>query len=164
MRRVTRTGRRLVALLVVSVPRLATVGSSALVAAVLLALAAVPSGARADRGGGGTGPGRGGGRVTDVRAVGVCGKGATSKLRLRQDDAGVKVEFEVDHSRGGEAWQVTLVQEGRVVWRGRASSRGPGGSLSVTRAIGGLSGADRVTARATGPRGITCVASAILPG
>jgi hypothetical protein len=102
--------------------------------------------------------------VTDVRAVGVCGKGASSKLRLRQDGGGVRVEFEVDHNRGGETWQVTVVQEGRVVWRGRASTRGPGGSLSVTRAIGALSGADRVTARATGPRGITCVASAILPG
>jgi hypothetical protein len=160
--RAFRTGRRLVALPVLRVRQSATARSSALVAAILLALAAVPSGARADHGGGGPGPG--GHPPTDVRTVGVCGKGASSKLRLRQDDAGVKVEFEVEHNRGGEAWQVTIVQEGRVVWRGRTRTRGPGGSLSVTRAIGALGGADRVTARAIGPRGITCVASAVLPG
>ena len=130
-----------------------------LVPAALLALA-IPASALADHGGrGGEGPGR-----QQVRVAGTCGKGATSKLRLKQDDGGIEVELEVDHNRSGEAWKVVVVHEGRVVWSGRSRTRAPSGSFTVRRQIADLSGADRVTARAVGPRGISCVASAILPG
>lgn len=128
---------------------------SVLIPAVLLALA-VPSSALADGGGGG--------RRSEVRVTGTCGKGATSKLKLKQDDNGIEVEFEVDHNRANETWKVVIVQEGNVVWRGRARTHAPSGSFSVNRQISNLSGADRVMARATGPGGITCVASAVLPG
>jgi hypothetical protein len=130
---------------------------SSLIPAVLLALA-VPSAALADHGGGRRG------RPHQVRVRGTCGKGATSKLKLKQDDNGIEVEFEADRNRAGESWKVVIVREGQVVWRGRARTRAPSGSFSVSRRITNLSGADRVTARAIGPRGITCTASAILPG
>lgn len=133
--------------------------SCLLIAAALPALV-LPASALADHGGGG---GEGGGRK-QVRVAGTCGKGATSKLKLKQDDGGIEVEFEVDHNRSGETWKVVVVQEGHVVWSGRARTRAPSGSLTVRRQIGDLSGADRVTARAVGPRGISCVASAIVPG
>jgi hypothetical protein len=138
---------------------------SAFMAAVLLALA-TPAVAGADHGGsgGGPGPGGGGGRVTQVRAPGTCGKGATSTLKLKQHDSGIEVEFDAYHGHAGETWQVVLVQEGRVVWRTRLRTHAPTGSLSANHTIRVLSGADRVTARATGPGGITCVASAVLPG
>jgi hypothetical protein len=125
---------------------------------VLLALA-FPATALADHGGGGGGGGR-----NEVRAQGTCGRGASSKLKLKQEDGGVEVEFEVDHNRSRETWKVVIVHEGRVVWRGRARTRAPSGSFSVNRRIRDYGGADRVTTRATGPRGITCVASAVLPG
>jgi hypothetical protein len=97
--------------------------------------------------------------------VGACGRGATSELRLRQDDSGIEVEFDARDGRAGpESWRIVVVQEGRVVWRAQIRTRGHGSSWSARRTIGALSGADRITARATGPRGITCVASAILPG
>jgi hypothetical protein len=130
---------------------------SFLTAAILLTVA-VPSAAVADHGGGRRG------RPHQVRVRGTCGKGATSKLKLRQDDNRIEVEFEADHKRAGETWKVVIVREGRVVWRGRARTHAPRGSFSVSRRIRNLSGADRVTARAIGPRGITCTASAILPG
>lgn len=157
--------------------------SSAVIAGVLLALA-LPPPAIADRGGGpgssgggpnpsgggpipgGGQPSRGGGaRVTQVRAAGACGRGARSELRLKQDDSGIEVEFDA-HDGGGrqESWQVILVQEGRVVWRAQIRTHGDAKSWSARHTIGVLGGADRITARATGPRGITCVASALLPG
>jgi hypothetical protein len=136
---------------------------SPLIPALALMLA-VPASAPAKNGADDNGGGGGGGNRPQVRVAGSCGKGATSKLRLKQDDNGIEVEFEADHNRSGETWKVVLVREGHVVWRGSARTRAPSGSFSVSRRISDLSGADRITARATGPRGITCVAAATLPG
>jgi hypothetical protein len=125
----------------------------AVVAALLALAAAVPSPALA----------RGGGRP-EVRVSGTCGKGASSKIKLKADDGAIEVEFEVEHSRTRGMWNVVLVHERRVEWRGRARARAPRGSLSLERRVRDLIGADRVMVRAVGPRGITCSASATLPG
>ncbi len=100
----------------------------------------------------------------EVRAGGHCGRGATSKLKLKGRDGRIEVEFEVDHNRSGTRWRVTLTREGRVVARTTATTRGPSGSFSVERRISDLEGADRVSARAVGPGGLTCTAHATLPG
>jgi hypothetical protein len=106
---------------------------------------------------------RGGGDGSEIRVAGVCGSGATSKLKLRRRDAGaIEVRFEVEHARTGERWRVTLVRERRVVWRGGARTHA--GRFEVERRIADLGGADQVMARAVGPRGLTCSASATLPG
>lgn len=111
---------------------------------------AVPALARGGDGGGG-----------EVRVAGACGRGASSDLRLRSRDGGLRVRFQVEHTRSGASWRVVLVQDRRVVWRGRARTRG--GAFEVERALRDLPGADRVTARAWGPGGITCAAAATLP-
>lgn len=100
----------------------------------------------------------------DVRVRGSCGKGARSKLRLRAKDDAIRLEFEVDRNRAGERWRVTLVHERRVVWRGRARTSSGSGSFRIRRSVPNFGGADRVTARASGPRGVTCQASAVLRG
>jgi hypothetical protein len=106
---------------------------------------------------------RGGGDRREVRAAGVCGTGATSKLRLRQRDGGdIEVRFEVDHARSGQSWRVALVRERRVVWRGGARTQS--GSFEIERRLPDFSGADQISARAVGPRGLTCTATATLPG
>jgi len=150
--------------LVRSAPRLIAV------AAVLLALAA-PSGALARGGGPGGGGGSGGGGGDRhggrpvVQAGGSCGRGASSRIRLKAEDSGIEVEFEVEHSRRlGARWKLVLVHERRVEWRGRGRAHRPRGSFSVTRIVRNLVGADRVLVRAVGPRGITCSAAATLPG
>ena len=112
--------------------------------------------------GGGSGSGRGGDRP-EVRVAGSCGRGATSKLKLKADDGQIEAEFEV-HGRAGTTWRVVLVQENRIAWRGRARTAGPSRSFSVERRLGDYPGPDHVTARAVGPRGITCQATAALPG
>jgi hypothetical protein len=107
---------------------------------------------------------RGGGDDPEVRVSGRCGAGATSKLRLRSRDGGIRVRFEVDHTRPGSRWRVVLVQDRRVVWRGSARTRGTSDAFEIERRLRDLPGADTVTARAWGPRGLTCAAAATLPG
>jgi hypothetical protein len=131
-----------------------------LLALALLALALVGPASALARGGGGGGGG-GGGRP-EVRVGGSCGRGATSSLKLKARDGGIEAEFEV-HGRTG-LWRVVLVQEQRVAWRGKARTGGPSHSFSVERRLGDYPGPDQVLARAVGPRGITCSATATLAG
>lgn len=96
----------------------------------------------------------------EARVAATCGKGATAQLRLRSRDGEIRVELDVRRRRRGEAWRVVLVHERRLVWRATLRARG---SLRVRRSLEDLDGPDRVTARASGPRGLTCEATATLP-
>jgi hypothetical protein len=107
---------------------------------------------------------RGGGDRREVRASGTCGRGATSKIKIKERDGGLEAEFEVDASRRGQRWRVILVHERRVVARGRARTRGRSASFSFERRIRNFPGPDFVRGRAYGPRGLTCTASAVLSG
>jgi hypothetical protein len=100
----------------------------------------------------------------EVRVAGICGKGAKSKLKLKADDGRIEAEFEVDNNRAGTSWRVVFVQERRVVYRGRARTGGRSGSWSIEERLADLPGSDQVMARAIGPRGLTCHATAVLPG
>ena len=131
------------------------------IALALLALAVLgPASALAKGGGGGGG---GGGSRPEVRVAGSCGRGATSTLKLKARDGGIEAEFEV-HGRAGSAWSVAFVQERRTVWRGRVRAAGASHSFSIERRLGDYPGPDQVFARAVGPRGMTCQATATLPG
>lgn len=99
----------------------------------------------------------------EVRVAGVCGSGAASKLRLKSGDDGIELQFEVDHSRAGVVWRVVLVHERRIAWKGAARTTRLNGSFEVRRTLQDLPGADAVTARAWGPRGLVCRAAATLP-
>lgn len=104
-----------------------------------------------------------GGDGNRVTKTGTCGSGATSKLKLKADDGAIEAEFEVDRNRNGERWRVRFSRDGRVVARARPTTQAPNGSFSVERRLGDPAGADRITARGTGPTGLTCTASATLP-
>lgn len=99
----------------------------------------------------------------DVRVAGSCGRGASAELRAEADDGRIEVELRVRRARSGERWRVAIVHERRVAWRGRARTRG-GRGLRVRRELPDYRGADQVVVRASGPRGLTCTASATLPG
>lgn len=99
----------------------------------------------------------------EVRVAGSCGSGATSKLKLKTDDGGIEAEFEIDRNIAGQRWKVTLVRDGSVVARGNPKTNTRSGSFSFERQISNLSGADTITARGTGPDGLTCTATATLP-
>jgi hypothetical protein len=121
-------------------------------AALLLALA-VPSAAAA-RGGGGD----------DVRVAASCGRGVSAELRLKAHHGAIEVEYRVRRGRSGERWSVALVHERRVAWRGRATTGASSGSFRIRRTLPDFGGADEVTARAAGPRGLTCTVTGTLRG
>ena len=72
-----------------------------------------------------------------------------------------RIRSQVEHIRFAGRWRVTIAQEGRVAYRGRLRARR---SFELRRDVSDLSGADRITVRAVGPRGLTCAAAATLPG
>jgi hypothetical protein len=97
------------------------------------------------------------------RVAGTCVGGAVSTLRLKADDDQIEVRFEVTHTRPGLVWRLALVHERRVAWKGEArANRRHRRSLELRRLLPDLEGADTVTARAWGPRGITCQATVTL--
>jgi hypothetical protein len=117
---------------------------------VLALLVAAPAGAKH------------GGAGDDVRASVTCTAGATAALRLRARDGAIEVELEVKRRRGvPERWRVVLVHERRVAWRATVRAT-RSRAFRVRRSIAELDGPDRVTARATGPGGAICEASATL--
>ena len=147
---------------------------SLLLTALVLLLAAPPA-ALADSGpggGGGSGSGRGGGdddpagddrradERSDARAGGACGGNVSARLHAHGNGREIEVEFVLRQARGEGLWRITITQEGRVAWRGRARTHGR--RLSVRRRIGDLPGADRIMVRGLGPSGTTCVATATL--
>jgi hypothetical protein len=98
----------------------------------------------------------------DVRVAGDCGSGASAELRVRAHHGAIEVEYRVRRGRSGERWSVALVHERRVAWRGRATTRGDG--LRIRRTLPDYAGADEITARASGLRGLTCTATGVLHG
>jgi hypothetical protein len=103
-------------------------------------------------------------RGGEVRVGGNCGTGASSALSLKAHHGAIEVRFRVRQGRGSSVWRVSIVHEDRVASRSRVRTHGSSHSFEVRRSVADFSGADRVTARATSPRGINCVASAVLPG
>jgi hypothetical protein len=99
-----------------------------------------------------------------VRVTGTCGRGAQSWLKLKEDDGGgIEVEFEVHHARAGAVWRLVFVHERRIEYRAQHRTRSTG-AMNVGGRVTDLRGADAVSARAWGPRGVTCTATAVLPG
>ncbi len=97
-----------------------------------------------------------------VRVAGVCTKTSTSKLKLRNENGRIEVEFEVDQNRNGVPWKVTLRRNGTLVASTRARTHAPSGSFSVRRVVPRALATDRITALATRASGERCTAQAAL--
>ena len=100
-------------------------------AAVSIAAAAAPAIAPASGG-------------NDVRSTGKCSGSSTSKIKVKQRDGRLEVEFEVDQNRNGVVWKVKLKDNDAVAFKGTAKTKGPSGSFSVERAIDDQAGSDSV--------------------
>ncbi len=99
----------------------------------------------------------------DVRVAAVCSRGVTAGLRLKNSDDGIELRFKLNYSRAGAVWRVALVHERRIAWKGAARTTRSKRSFELRRTLRDLQGSDTVTARAWGPRGINCRATATLP-
>jgi hypothetical protein len=93
-----------------------------------------------------------GGGDTKVVARGACATGAW-KLAGKPDDGALEVEYELDTNRVGQAWTVTITDNGATVLRTTVTTKAPSGSFSLERRTANRVGTDRISVVAT--RGAT---------
>jgi hypothetical protein len=84
----------------------------------------------------------------DIRRAGECTGGSTSKIKVKPDDGGLEVEFEVDQNKNGVKWRVRLKDNSKRVFRGSARTQAPSGSFSIERQLANMPGTDTIKARA----------------
>src|SRR4051812_4727067 len=106
-----------------------------------------------------TAVGKGG---NDVRKAGTCTGSSSSKIKLGPEDGRIEVEFEVDQNRSGVRWKVALRRNGTRFASTHRTTRGRSGSFEIRRTGTDGAGANRITARATGPSGEVCTAAATI--
>ena len=87
----------------------------------------------------------------DYRVIrtGSCSGSAVWKLKAKEDDGRIEVEFEVDSNRNGQVWQVGLRRDGDLFWGGQRTTVGPSGSFDVEKRISNSAGDDVIVGRAT---------------
>jgi hypothetical protein len=94
----------------------------------------------------------------EVRTRGTCTGGSMSNLRVRAEDGEIRVEFEIDPRRAG-TWNVILLHERRIAFRGLIRPRSTSPSVRLRRVLEDWFGRNTITVRASGPRSETCRAS-----
>ncbi len=78
---------------------------------------------------------------------GKCSGPATWKLKLKNDDGRLEIEFEVDQNVVGRRWNVVLKRNGRVVFRGVKRTLAPSGSFTARKLAAGPGGTVVATGR-----------------
>jgi hypothetical protein len=91
-----------------------------------------------------------------VIKTGKCSNGAGWKLKAKNENGLIEVEFEVDQNIAGRRWNVVIRRDGAVVFRGARITRPPSGSFEVVRRIRNPAGPDRIVAKARAAAGGTC--------
>lgn len=95
----------------------------------------------------------------EARKAGICTGASEASLRLRAEDGEIRVEFEID-SRWPGTWNVIVLHERRIAFRGPIRPRSTSRSVRLRRVLEDWYGRDTITVRASGPRSETCRASA----
>ena len=84
---------------------------------------------------------------------GKCSGGATWKLKAKNDDGRLEVEFEVDQNISGRRWNVVIKRGSTVVLRAARTTRPPSGSFTARRLAANPAGSDRIIATARSAAG-----------
>lgn len=84
-----------------------------------------------------------------VIRTGSCSGSADWKLKAKDEDGRIEIEFEVDSNRVGQVWRVGLRRNGTLVLGGTRTTRGPSGSFTVRKVISNAPGDDVIVGRAT---------------
>ncbi len=79
---------------------------------------------------------------------GKCSGNATWKLKAKNDNARLEIEFEVDQNIAGRRWNVVIKRGSTVVFRGARTTVPPSGSFTARRLVANPAGSDRITATA----------------
>lgn len=93
--------------------------------------------------------------------AGSCTIRSTSKLKASTPRNGrIQVEFEVESHVSGQVWNVLLTDNGVSVFKGKETTKAPGGSFEARAFSKNRAGTDAIWASATNPAsGETCKAS-----
>lgn len=95
----------------------------------------------------------------DARARAVCTASSEGSLRLRTDEGRLRIEFELRNRGAATQWNVVIVRERRIAWRGTVRT-GRRATARVRRSYPDWFGTDHVSVRAIARRGETCRAAA----
>ena len=83
----------------------------------------------------------------DVTRTGNCSGAARTKLTLSPENRGtMEIDFEVDASRLGQRWKVTMFKSGRRVHEVVRATRGRSGSFTAHKLVSNRNGLVRVRA------------------
>lgn len=92
----------------------------------------------------------------EVRKAGSCTASSKMNVRLRADDGRIRVELEIEGQQRGAAWNVILLRERRIVFRGVVRAREGSREVKLRRTFDDWFGRDSIVIRASGPRAETC--------
>src|SRR5688500_12588559 len=67
----------------------------------------------------------------EVIRTGGCSGRSDWKLKLKEDDRRIEVEYEVDQNRVGDVWRVRIRHDGDLAFSGSRRTRAPSGSFGV---------------------------------
>jgi hypothetical protein len=99
----------------------------------------------------------------EIRRQGTCTGTTSAKLKAKQRDGGLEVEFEVDANRNGQRWAFRMWRNGVRFAKGTRVTTGRSGSFSVERRTSDGSGRDVISAKAANPAtGEICRASLVI--
>jgi hypothetical protein len=90
-----------------------------------------------------------GGHGHGVSSSGACTNGGHFKLKAKHDDGKIEMEYEVDSNKAGQVWAVRITDNGKVVVKRHATTRGRSGSFTVSKRIANQPGLDKIRAHAT---------------
>jgi hypothetical protein len=96
----------------------------------------------------------------EVRKAGSCTASSKMSVRLRADDGKIRVELEIEGRQRMAAWNVILLHERRIVFRGVVRTRNGRREVRLRRTFDDWFGRDSIVIRASGPRAETCRVSA----
>ena len=83
-----------------------------------------------------------------VIETGRCSGASDWKLKVKREDGGLEVEYEIDQNVNGDRWRVVLRHNGDKFADVIRRTRPPSGSFEVERIVNNRAGEDRIRARA----------------
>jgi hypothetical protein len=97
----------------------------------------------------------------EVIREGQCSGSSDWKLKLKNEDSGIEVEFEVDSNVSGQDWKVKIFQNGDKIYHKTRTTHGASGSFEVNIIADDTPGVDKFRGRAKNPdTGELCVGKA----
>jgi hypothetical protein len=87
-------------------------------------------------------------KSTVVTKTGTCSAGHSFTLKAKPDNGALEVEWEVDQNRNGQVWTWAITHDGVTKAYGRATTKAPSGSFSVTRRVVNAAGVHTISGAA----------------